>query len=116
MKTIQYNTVLDELTSYADQKCQLRENLEILKPKDLVGSLSVYNEYTDEEYQAFRLLSTNIEEGAAFSFEPFPSTFLSPLKKDVILRQDFLRLLADFYCNTYNKNFVLLSYIHNAPE
>ncbi len=25
-------------------------------------------------------------------------------------------MLADFYCNTYNKNFVTLSYIHNALD
>ena len=116
MKIIQYNTVLDEFTTYADQNSQLHESLEILKPKDLVESLSAYNEYSDEEYRAFRLLSANIEEGAAFGFEPFPGSFLGPLKKDVILQQDFLQLLADFYCNTYNKNFVILSHIYNASD
>ncbi|CAI2194535.1 4615_t:CDS:1, partial [Funneliformis geosporum] len=44
-------------------------NLEILKLKDSVGSLSTYEEYPDEEYQTFRLLLTKTEEGAAYSFK-----------------------------------------------
>ncbi|CAI2175264.1 7562_t:CDS:2 [Funneliformis geosporum] len=53
--------------------------------KDPVRSLFIYNEYPDEEYQTFRLLSTEIEK-------------------------------ADFYCNTYNKDFVILSRIYDAPD
>ncbi|CAB4431775.1 unnamed protein product [Rhizophagus irregularis] len=81
-----------------------------------VGSLSIYEKYTDDDYQAFRLLSANIEEGAAFGSEPFPGSFLGPLNKNISLSQDISLLLADFYCNTYNKNFVILSHLHNAPD
>jgi hypothetical protein len=72
--------------------------------------------YTDDDYQAFRLLSANIEEGAAFGSEPFPGSFLGPLHKNISLSQDISLLLANFYCNTYNKNFVILSHLHNAPD
>ena len=54
-----------------------QENLKILKPKNSVGSLFMYDKYPDEEYQTFCLLSTNIEEGAAYGFELFPGSFLS---------------------------------------
>ncbi|CAG8673934.1 5106_t:CDS:1, partial [Funneliformis mosseae] len=56
-----------------------QENLEILKLKDSVRSLSIYDEYSDEEYQIFCLLSTKIE-GAAYGFETFSGSFLDPLK------------------------------------
>ncbi|CAB5328397.1 unnamed protein product [Rhizophagus irregularis] len=116
MKIIQHNALLDELTSHADQNPHLQEVLIILKPRDSVGSLSMYDEYTDEDYKAFRLLSTTIEEGAAFGFEIFPGSFLGPSKKDVLLTQDIYLLLTEFYCNVYEKDFVALSHIHNAPE
>ncbi|CAB4479758.1 unnamed protein product [Rhizophagus irregularis] len=94
---MQNNTILDELTSHADQNQQLRESLEILKLNDSVGSLSMYS---DEDHRTFRLLSANIEEGAAFGTEPFPGSFLGPSKKDISLQQDILLLLAEFYHNT----------------
>ncbi|PKY50989.1 hypothetical protein RhiirA4_467785, partial [Rhizophagus irregularis] len=116
IKIIQHNALLDELTSYADQNPHLQEVLIILKPRDSVRSLSMYDEYTDEDYKAFRLLSTTIEEGAAFGFEIFPGSFLGPSKKDVLLTQDIYLLLTEFYCNVYEKDFVALSHIHNASE
>jgi hypothetical protein len=107
---------LDKLTSHADQNLHLQKSLKFLKPRDSVRSLSIYDNYTDEDYKAFHLLSTTIEEGAAFGFELFPGSFLGPSKKDVLLSQDILLLLEEFYHNAYNKNFVVLSHIHNALE
>ena len=46
MKIIQNNALLDELTSRINQNQHFQEIFKILKPKDPVGSLSVYNEYT----------------------------------------------------------------------
>ncbi|CAB4474032.1 unnamed protein product [Rhizophagus irregularis] len=106
----------DELTSHADQDLRLQESLEILKPRDSVGSLSIYDKYTDEDYKAFHLLSTTIEEGAAFGFEAFPGSFLGPSNENVPLPKNVLLLLTEFYCNTYGQNFTALSNIHNAPE
>jgi len=116
MKIIQHNALLDELTSHTDQNSPLQENLKILRPRDSVGSLSIYDKYTDDDYKEFRLLSTTIEKGAAFGFEEFPGSFLGPLKKDVLLTQDVYELLTDFYRNVYDKNFVTLSCIHNSSE
>ena len=81
-----------------------------------MGSLSIYEQFTSEDYQAFLLLSTRVEEGAAFGYEPFPGSFLGPSKNDIFLQQDVLPLLAEFYCNTYDKNCVTLSHIHDAPD
>ncbi|CAI2175739.1 12330_t:CDS:2 [Funneliformis geosporum] len=77
-----------ELTSCIEQNHNFQENLEILKPKDPVGSLSIYDEYFNKEYQTFRLLSTEMEEGAAYGSESFPSSFLGLLRKNVILQQE----------------------------
>src|SRR3989337_4393886 len=82
IKIVQNNTILDELTSHTDQNQHLRESLEMLKSKDSVGSLSIYDKYSDEDYQTFRLLSTNIlKEGATFGDEPFPGSLLGPSNK-----------------------------------
>ncbi|CAB5385246.1 unnamed protein product [Rhizophagus irregularis] len=116
MKIVQYNALLDELTSHTDQDLRLQESLEILKPRDSVESLSIYDKYTDEDYKAFRLLSTTIEEGAAFGFEAFPGSFLGPLNENVSLPKNVLLLLTEFYCNTYGQNFTALSNIHYALE
>jgi hypothetical protein len=89
MKIIHHNAILDELTSHANQNLHLQESLKFLKPRDSVGSLSIYDNYTDENYKAFRLLSTTIEEGAAFGFEPFSGSFLGPSKKDVLQSKYF---------------------------
>ena len=75
MRIIQSNSLLNELTSHVEQNQHLQENLEILKPKNSVGSLSIYDEYSDEEYRTFRLLTKIEEEGAAYGFEPFPGSF-----------------------------------------
>ncbi|CAI2175316.1 12215_t:CDS:2 [Funneliformis geosporum] len=88
LKIIQNNALLDELTSCIEQNHNFQENLEILKPKDPVGSLSIYDEYFNKEYQTFRLLSTEMEEGAAYGSESFPSSFLGLLRKNVILQQE----------------------------
>ncbi|CAG8722879.1 713_t:CDS:1, partial [Funneliformis mosseae] len=53
-------------------------------------------------------------DGAAFSFESFSESFLKPLKRNVIPQKDFQQLLAEFYCNIYNKEFVALLHIHNT--
>ncbi|CAG8508661.1 16068_t:CDS:2, partial [Funneliformis mosseae] len=66
-------------------------SLEILKFNDSVESLF---QYTDEDYQTFHLLSLNIEEGVAFSIEPFSDSFLGLSKKNVSLQQDVQLLLS----------------------
>ncbi len=81
MKIIQHNTLLDDLTSRVEQNQHFQKNLEILKARDSVRGLSIYNEYDDEEYRAFRLLSTTMEEEAAYGSEPFSGSFLGLLKK-----------------------------------
>ncbi|CAI2198242.1 6151_t:CDS:1, partial [Funneliformis geosporum] len=85
-------------------------------PKDPVKSFFIYDEYSDEENQTFRLLSTKMEEDAAYGSESFSGSFLGPLRKNVILQQEIQQLLADFYYNTYNKDFVTLLRIHDASD
>ncbi|PKY35281.1 hypothetical protein RhiirB3_455867 [Rhizophagus irregularis] len=82
---------------YLRRHSYLQKSLEILKFKDSVR--------------------TNIlKEGAAFSNEPFTDSLLGPLNKDAYLQQDILLLLADFYHNIYNKDFVILLQLHNTSD
>ncbi|CAI2182987.1 1949_t:CDS:2 [Funneliformis geosporum] len=80
--------VRNNASEWKNCKTEEKQSLELLKPKDLSESLSVYYKYTDEEYRSFRLLS-NIEDGVAFGFKSFPESFLKLLKKDVIPQKDF---------------------------
>jgi len=75
---------LNDLTSHVEQNQHFQKNLEILKARDSVEGLFMYDEHDDEKYRAFYLLSTIMKEGAAYSSESFSGSFLGLLKKNVI--------------------------------
>ncbi|CAG8667672.1 6785_t:CDS:2, partial [Funneliformis mosseae] len=57
-------------------------------------------------------MSKNIEESAGAGSELFPDAFLNLKKVDMNLTKEVIILLAEYYYNTYNKDFVLLLKIH----
>ena len=81
-------------------------------PKKATGSLVVQDEFNERDYQEFLSMSKNIEESAGAGSEPFPGAFLNPKKVDMNLTEEVIILLAEYYRNAYDKDFVLLSGIH----
>ena len=61
-------------------------------------------------------MSKNVTEKVGIGSEPFPGTFMKPMKKDVDLPIEVLELLVEYYCNTYEYAFATISNIHTSLE
>ena len=84
--------------------------------KENVGSLAYDDEFDLIKYFEFLSMSKNVKENAGIGTEPFPGILLNP-KKDIILSQDILKLLVEYYNGAYdNYSFIDLSDIHNASS
>jgi len=61
-------------------------------------------------------MSKDVKEKAGVGSEAFPGTLLKPMK-EVNLLSEVLKLLVEYYCNTYDEfSFVTLSNIHNSSS
>src|SRR5207247_10125253 len=68
------------------------------------------------KYSEFLSMSKNVTEKAGTGLEPFLSTFIKPMKKDVDLPTEVLELLVEYYCNAYEYAFATVSNIHTSSE
>ncbi|CAI2186088.1 1690_t:CDS:2, partial [Funneliformis geosporum] len=83
MKIIQNNALLDELTSHS------------------VGSLSIYDEYSDKEYQTFRLLSIKTAEEEFVTLSHIHKTAESSIPVDLNVNQfSRLRIETEIFGST----------------
>ncbi|CAI2193054.1 13893_t:CDS:1, partial [Funneliformis geosporum] len=82
--------------------------------KETISSLTVQDELDGIDYCEFLSMSKNIEKIARTSSESFPVTFFNPKRINTDLSKEILDLLVEYYCNAYNKDFVVLSNIHIA--
>jgi hypothetical protein len=115
LKTIQYNSLIDQLSSHAQENHNLSACLPLIEPKKATGSLGVHNEV---DYREFLSMSRNVETKAGTGTEAFPGEFLSPKKMNSKLSDEVLDLLIQYYRNAYGKDFVALSNInvHNVSS
>lgn len=117
MKTIQYNSLLDQFSSCAQDNQHLSACLPLIKPKETIGSLAVQDEIDVTGYHEFLSMSRDVEEMAGTGSESFPGSFLNPKRINTDLSKEVLDLLVKYYSNAYDKEFVTLSNIHVAsPE
>ncbi|CAI2176214.1 11362_t:CDS:2 [Funneliformis geosporum] len=64
----------------------------------------MYDEYPDKEYRTFRLLSTKTaEEGATYSFESFPGSFLEFVTLSCIHKTAESSILVDLNINQFSR-------------
>src|SRR5436305_15271859 len=68
------------------------------------------------KYSEFLSMSKNVTEKAGTGLEPFPGTFMKPIKKDVDLPTEVLELLVEYYCNAYEYAFATVSNIHTSSK
>ena len=73
---MQYNSLLDELSSRADG--HLKTCLEFIEQEKVFGSLSFSY---GNDHREFLMMSTNVEERSGTGSEAFPGELLGP-KKD----------------------------------
>jgi hypothetical protein len=116
LKTIQYNSILDQFSSHAHDHTHLSACLPLITPKVATGSLAVQDEFNEMDYREFLLMSKNVEERAGTGSEPLPGNFLNPKKIDTNLTKEVLNLLVEYYHDAYDKEFAALSDIHIAPS
>ncbi|CAG8579176.1 2926_t:CDS:1 [Funneliformis mosseae] len=81
-------------------------------PKETTGSLAVQDELNRIDYCEFLSISKNVKEIAGTDSESFSGVFLNPKRINTDLSKEILDLLIEYYCDTYNKDFVALSNIH----
>jgi len=80
LKTIQYNSILNQFSSHAHDHTHLSTCLPLITPKVATGSLAVQDEFNEIDYREFLLISKNVEERAGTGSEPLPGNFLNPKK------------------------------------
>ena len=81
LKTVQYYSILDELSALCDENQHLSTCLPYIAFKKSVGSLAAHEDFELMKYSGFLLMSKNITEEAETESEPFPGTFMRPMKK-----------------------------------
>jgi hypothetical protein len=116
LKTVQHYSILDELSASCDENQHLSTCLPYIAFKKSVGSLAAHEDFELMKYSEFLSMSKNVMEKAGTGSEPFPGTFMKPMKKDVNLPPEVLALLVEYYCNAYEYTFVTLSNIHTSSK
>jgi hypothetical protein len=116
LKTVQHYSILDELSASCNENQHLSTCLPYIAFKKSVGSLAAHEDFELMKYSEFLSMSKNVMEKAGTGSEPFPGTFMKPMKKDVNLPTEVLALLVEYYCNAYEYTFVTLSNIHTSSE
>ncbi|CAB4470723.1 unnamed protein product [Rhizophagus irregularis] len=118
LKTIHYNSLLDQFSSCVQDHQHLSACLPLIASKETSSSLAVQDEFDEIDYQKFLSMSRNVEKMAGTGSESFPGTFLNPKRINTDLSKEILDLLVEYYYNAYeNKDFVALANIHVAsPE
>ncbi|CAG8696432.1 377_t:CDS:2, partial [Funneliformis mosseae] len=90
LKIIQYNSFINQISSYIQGKQYLSACLPLIVPKE----------------------TTDVEELAGIDSESFSGVFLNSKNTNTNLLKEILDLLVEYYCNTYDRNFAVLSDIY----
>ncbi|CAG8721243.1 3403_t:CDS:1, partial [Funneliformis mosseae] len=112
LKIIQYNSLLKHFSSHIQEHSHLSNCLSLIIPKKATSSLAIQDEFNERDYQEFLFMSKNIKESTRAGSESFPDAFLNLKKVNINFMEKVIILLAEYYHNVYDKDFVLLSEIH----
>ena len=77
------------------------KGLDILDTRPSVGSVSETDEFTSEEMERFLLYSRNIKESPIYGYERFPGEMLGPCSENVLMSEEMLNLMVEYYKATY---------------
>jgi len=82
--------------------------------KKTVSNLTIYNNnFNLKKYFEFLSISKDMKEKVETDSKAFSEILLKLMKK-VNLLLEILKLLIEYYHNTYNFSFIILSNIHNS--
>ncbi|CAG8689758.1 18371_t:CDS:1, partial [Gigaspora rosea] len=85
LKIMQYNSLLDVLSSRAEG--HLQTCFQFIEQETMSGSLSIYN---GNDYQEFLSMSVSVEDNTGTGSEPFPGELLGPKKECVTLQKNYM--------------------------
>ncbi|CAG8790818.1 17553_t:CDS:1, partial [Racocetra fulgida] len=77
----------------------LSDSLTILKGRISGDSIDISNKFETQNLLQFYKLRNIIDQGESFGYKPFPSIFLGLKLENIILQNNILDLLVEFYNN-----------------
>ena len=77
------------------------KGLDLLNRRPSVGSLSDTDQYSSDEMYRFQMNSQNILESQISGSERFPREFLKPTSDNVIISNEMIDLIIEYYSATY---------------
>ena len=78
------------------------KGLELLDNQLSIGSLSATNQFSSDEIFRFWMNSRDIKESSISGSEKFPGEFLKPSSDNVLLSDEMLDLMVEYYMAAYN--------------
>src|SRR6185295_12290930 len=75
--------------------------LDLLSAKKTAGSLAATDQFETDELQRFLRVSRSIETSSVSGVEDFPGEFLIPSKIHIMISDEILDLLLEFYSEAY---------------
>jgi hypothetical protein len=75
--------------------------LELLNNRHSTGSLSATDEFSSDEMLRFWMNARNIRDSQIFGSESIPGEFLKPSFYDIMLSNEMLDLMVEYYLATY---------------
>lgn len=100
MRRMMFDSQIDSIISSGVET----KGLELLENRPSIGSLSTTDQFSSDETYRFWMNSRNIKESNVFGSERFPGEFLKPSSKNVLISDEMLNLIVEYYTATYNRH------------
>ena len=97
MRRLMFNGQIDSIISSGVEM----KGLEFLDNRPSIGSLSVTDQFSSDEIYRFWMNSQNIKESRIFGSENFPGKFLKPSSDNIIISNEMMDLIVEYYIATY---------------
>lgn len=91
-----YDNQIESISSGVEMKGR-----DLLDNRHFIGSLSAADEFSSDEMSRFWMNSRNIQESRVYGSEEFPGNLLNPSSKNVLISDEMIDLIVDYYMATY---------------
>ena len=105
MRILIHKTQLEMYSNLPNLPNHVHDEMNLLTPKSVIGSLSITNLFNAKEMEEFLQMSREVFNKNITGAERFPGRFLLPKRIHVKLSADKLQYLANYYASKYNLNF-----------
>jgi len=111
MRRLMFDNQIDSIISSG----VATKGLDLLNRRPSVGSLSDTDQYSSDEIYRFQMNSQNILESQISGSEQFPGEFLKPTSDNVIISNEMIDLIIEYYSATYT-NFKFRKPFGKGPK